>query len=222
LLYCTLDELSGRRITQTIGEDKLMSKWGHWIATLVSAVSFVISIIAFYFSTLQQVDDLRLDFGYPLGVDIDDTKKTLSATAKGALTFINAGNRAAAITRMDFYVFQPDRIKPPPRTEGCLFMNERAVTLDFTPFVVKPGEIVVNSLKSIGIASFPFSQLRKQKSDQHPEWYGIRGCISFEIATPDSFDVIDKIVFANDGPSIGTLEIVMAHTARCRRRVGWN
>lgn len=117
--------------------------WSFWFPLGMSVLSLFISLATAYFNTFLQEDDLRVFIGPPPGVS---RNKVGEIALHGAqeFTFINSGNRSAAITLVagNARVLRTDNNDEDRR---CAFgeegANSVAIAFDAKPFVIKPGEI---------------------------------------------------------------------------------
>ena len=135
-----------------------------FVSMAVAAIAFVISVITAYFSTIRLVDDVRVIVvhspnlvfvGGPIGI-----------SGSLGLAFVNAGNRAVAITGVSLIIMHtsesekdqmrcvpgPNSVPLPPALPHVISPPPGAsvspLTLDYNlkQFALRPGEIVVQDI----------------------------------------------------------------------------
>jgi hypothetical protein len=147
------------------------------VATFVSGTSFVISLIAFYLGTFLIKDELRVDMsGVVQLVQNRLGPGSLGVSAGGRITFMNLGNRSAAVRKMRLFVFKPD-----PQAKSSEYVSARTADFYFQPFVVETSKIVI---VDVGYASIDFEGDDTKIDDDK---FGLRACIAFDTATPAVF-----------------------------------
>jgi hypothetical protein len=114
------------------------------ISLLMALAALVISFVTLYYTTIRQVDDLGVIIRGPAHVTIDQSTAEFKVEQlkKDALTFVNLGNRSAAINSIKMFAIQPDdkgelRECGEPNSE----FEPEPETLNVEAIVVKAGEI---------------------------------------------------------------------------------
>lgn len=111
----------------------------------LSLLAFILSIITGYFTVFRQVDDIRLDIPAHAVISWVGKEDELIIFARHSLTFINAGNRAAAITSAELYfAVNQDNCR---NIEGSVFI---VVPLMFEGFALKPNEVFTTNMTPSG------------------------------------------------------------------------
>jgi hypothetical protein len=167
------------------GRVKTFRDW--WSFTL-STLAFCISAAGFYFSSLQQVDDLRLLLG---GANRAYTqasfKNGVTQTYLGDAVFVNAGNRSAVIESLAMIVaWSQDKN---PRKDCRTGQAQGYPETSFSPLVIKPGEAVVRGLND---TAFPAAILGRMHNGDM-----VTTCLRFFVATPSEIlPPIDVVTFS--------------------------
>jgi hypothetical protein len=165
-----------------------------WASIIISLAALGISAGNAFFGVIVQQDDLRVVIGEYPSIWFEEGEARMSGTQE--LTFINSGNRAAAITMVSGIVSRlPDAESKNPECykHGELEREplQTLVSFDTNPFVLKPSEInVMNaSLKE----NIPWKR-RKDETFYIPKtlYQPKRGdvflvCLNFTIVTPDNY-----------------------------------
>ncbi len=131
---------------------------GGVLTATASLIAFVISLATFYYTNLRQADDLRVVIDTFPYVDFKGNPVQISVESWPTnFTFINAGNRAIAISRVALLVAQPGSFHPasplvdpqptscPHPQSGSLF-GGLSIDYEMAPFVIKPSEITIKTL----------------------------------------------------------------------------
>jgi hypothetical protein len=107
----------------------------------MSGFALLLSFSTAYFNFFRISDDLSVAIGRVHGVSIDENTNKLRIAGNTDLTFINSGNRAAAVSRVTYII---SRDAPALRTCSMDF-NSRYFFFQSSPFVVGPGQLVVQT-----------------------------------------------------------------------------
>lgn len=159
---------------------------------LVSFAAFAVSFITLYYTTVRQVDDVRVEVRWIPTLWIDKQLKniTVQQLPKDMFTFINLGNKTAGISSIKFFLIQPDdegNIRNCDEASGN-FETDPEV-LDADPVVIKAGEIGVPS--HVGFARSEFKTKLERPSTIAGE-ATVRLCAAFDVSTPNN-DVLPPI-----------------------------
>jgi hypothetical protein len=154
-------------------------EWAGVVGTVTGVLALLISGLNAYYNIIRQKDELRVANDGRLFASTN-ADGVLEITGRHSLTFINSGNRAAAVTSIKLLVSELDNFDD-KEAPNCL--AGRGVYLDYEiePFAVKPGEIFVKSLDVKGEAAtfkIIFGTERK---------YLLMTCLEFSVASPDEF-----------------------------------
>jgi hypothetical protein len=165
-----------------------------WFASIVSIFAFLTSIATAYF-TFVPIDDLRVVVNLDPFLSVDgDHNLVLTLYEAGAVTFINSGNRAVAISAARF----GSRFRPAP----CSSVYEK---IAFEPIVVKAGEIIRSGVGLLSSGNLLILGNKLISVDEHGQMsvtdqttdslikvaVDMDLCIMFDIITPDS-EVFEK------------------------------
>ncbi|MEH2486266.1 hypothetical protein [Bradyrhizobium sp. AZCC 2230] len=163
-----------------------------WLPVGISVISLAVSLVTFYINALLQVDDVRVMIGDPPYVSTDTNGDTLIEGGQ-QFSFINSGNRSAAVTTVSGL----SRRLNPAANKTCaspLQFQEFPIILDAQPFVLKPSEIVVTtptmaSKKDRRGAPFriPKSVFSAKVGDQ------VLICLNVNVVTPDNTSSAQQI-----------------------------
>jgi len=188
-----------------------------WMTILLSSLAFIISAGTAYFNIIRQEDDVRVVIQGELLIRPDElTDKSIRSVKRCCLllrwrrcwrcvvhpkmpatavrtdqnlTLINSGNRAVGITLVELLV-STSVLKDLQSCTGDTWV----VQLQFTPLVLKGGEITTTTLKlepfkdemsEDGYRKLPIPKLFTDE-------YKVAACLSFNIITPDS--VNEKVI----------------------------
>ncbi|WP_143039697.1 MULTISPECIES: hypothetical protein [Bradyrhizobium] len=182
----------------------------HWIAFSISAVSFVISVLSFFFSTLLEADDVRMVIEHTPSVGIDAHSGELIISGNVGLAFVNSGNRSASIMN----VKATSRKATIDEGIGAKCSSDKAFGTDWfdfgvEPFVLKPGDIMnvqSKALKGGGVSPKKGEKdTYKLNKDTFSPKVGdvILVCAETNLVTPDSLILAWKLpilryLFKND------------------------
>jgi hypothetical protein len=112
-----------------------------WITGILAFLALVVSAATAYFTTIRQADDLRVISSLEPVVILDD-KARLGVSGQQQITFINSGNRDAAVTGVTLVVFK--LMGSPSANSQCNEGREVAnLAYQVDAFITRPGEILV-------------------------------------------------------------------------------
>jgi hypothetical protein len=138
-----------------------------------------------YFTIVRQVDDVRVVIGDPPQVYV--TRKVLEASGEQELTFMNAGNRNAAVSSIKAMATKMEK----GQTELPKCETEETFPIFFKTdsFGIKPGEVIVVKL---GLYEGYWKKKDEGFVGDNTFFHFTDGdmflaCLSVSIATPDSF-----------------------------------
>jgi hypothetical protein len=170
-------------------------EWAGIVGMVTGLVGLVISGGTAFLTIVRQVDDVRVLIGDPPVVYISNSGKTLESNGEQELTFMNAGNRNAAISNIKGLVIPLDN------SEGELpkCKKEEALPISFKPdsFVIKPGEVIVSKV----VLQEGFWKKKKTGDEYVADntFFNFKrgavfmACLSVSVATPDAF-YRDKLI----------------------------
>jgi hypothetical protein len=172
-----------------------------WLTIPMSMAALCVSITVAYL-TLRQTDDVRLILGHignSIGTRVT-AKGTVAVWANHDATFINSGNRAAAVTFVRLKIFG-GWTGPPTDCNVDMFVLE----YDFEPFVIRPGEIILRKLQlnakqlhgevKDGMVYMQFAEIEGESAN-------FIFCISVNVLTPDNLtEEITTRLFVETSPS---------------------
>ena len=75
-----------------------------WASLMIAVLALAISATTAYFNLLRDRDDVRVAFGFGPTIFYNKTAEKLHLADPTTLTFINSGNRAAAIANVAQYI----------------------------------------------------------------------------------------------------------------------
>lgn len=169
---------------------------------VLSCIALVISAATALFTVVLQLDDLRVVVGSRPQLSIDD--KDIMITGRQELTLINSGTRAIALNSLAAVAYRlrslddkyrdciPPDSEPAHDTEDAPAPRrvDYRIPLDFTPVVLKPGDITVVSATPVARG---FWKPRIRGGIEIPiGWYKPREddvflvCLYLYVVTPDS------------------------------------
>jgi hypothetical protein len=166
-----------------------------WITITLSSLALVISASSAYYNILRQQDDLRVVIGEAPGIFYDTNARNIAIIGGQGLTFINSGNRAAAIMNVSLVIATPLKDENSPK---CSTTSTYELRYLFEPFVMKPGELTVKSLQDMPIGSIRPSDPRVRLLPH--ELFDIKLhdhiiiCLFFEVETPSSFNAKVEVI----------------------------
>jgi|SRR6266853_6181578 hypothetical protein len=194
-------EVSERERDKASGARKPTMSVKDWVTLVLSISAFGISAIGLYVNLLRQKDDVR--------VVIDDIPEVNYLPEEGRdlpwivipggplqFTFINAGNRTAAVRSASIVIAQSGSART-PRLKKCSgegVDDVDGVDWDVHPFVLKPSDVVVVDLK------FKDKTFHGMERNRDHDTYLIRMvdtqklrsrymfavCLQFTVVTPDN------------------------------------
>jgi hypothetical protein len=164
-----------------------------WFSITLSCAALAVSAGSAYLNLLVQKDDLRVVIGRSPSVGRTDQNE-LTVYGEQELTFINSGNRAAAVTTVS--AAGKRYTEPKAGVDQCSggTVLEDLLILPFIiePFVLKPGEILAIKAKvdTALISSKGKFGVAFAKMFFHPK-VGDKAlaCLSLNVVTPDSYSV---------------------------------
>src|SRR6266404_6005130 len=116
---------------------KLFTGLKEWLPLPFSIIAILISSTQYYFTILQQVDELRIVREPFLLLLPDHTKAIAHLPHDIRITFINSGNRAMAVMNVLLEIgTEAKSTTGPDKCDGL------ALAAGFEPFVIKEKEIV--------------------------------------------------------------------------------
>ena len=148
-----------------------------WAALSLSLLAFIVSAGSTYFSIIRIVDDVRVSIEGAAFMHIDnDTGGIIVRLQEEVLAFSNLGNRPAAILSVALSLYQPDQ----EHTATCDGISSYSVRLNIQPFVVKPGDIILQQTK------LDDTILLKSEKNARAQEFVVEACLTFNIVTPDN------------------------------------
>lgn len=172
---------------------KRLKKFVSWIGSPVAWLALFVSVGTAYYSIFYYVDEVRLSIDELPMVYFDKDSNAFMVTGPKSLIFINTGTRAILIQKVELDFNQPgenEKRRVPCEVGGIW----RGLDLQFTPTVVKPGEInaVPVTYKSrsnlVYLPNIKFEELkqRNEKIDDAFDVQGLNGNPSTDLMTLDS------------------------------------
>ncbi len=165
-----------------------------YVTLTISILALLISGIGAYFAHFRQVDDLRVvlnqpansDVGLSGDIEMDQSGRKVagSAYANTTLTFMNLGNRQAAIMGLSVEAKETDTIDLTERDcyrIGRVNSGFAGVT-SLKPFSIKPGEVLVTQVHMDKPTPVTF---RLKENDPTPV-VRVYVCFWFEFLIPDN------------------------------------
>jgi hypothetical protein len=162
-----------------------------WVSVGISCVALGVSVSTAYFNVFLQKDDLRVVIGRPPWVQMTrDKEPEIEVIGEQELTFINLGNRTAAVTFIGASIVPMRAAKSPDaceRNDNVLLVY--TLGFDTEPFVIKAGEIV-------HVQATPQSIDRRKKGQnldiprktyEPKDGEVLLACLRLRIITPDSY-----------------------------------
>ena len=117
-----------------------------WVTTSLALLSAVVSVGTVYYNFVRQSDDVRVSLPeFSPFISRGAEWWNLSLESDMTVTFVNSGNRTAAIT--DTSLRLAYRANRNELTNEC--QHGRFVSFNIEPLVIKPGEIVPKTLRTI-------------------------------------------------------------------------
>jgi hypothetical protein len=149
---------------------------------IVSSIALAVSILALYWN-VHVIDDLRFTIGNDNNIpNPDSDAKQIILYGPHLLTFINSGNRAVAVLRIQLAIFQSTISGD--RANDCPEQESEMVGTAIEPFAVRPGEILVKPI------SIDKKLQRNDRGDPvvrlNEKMYRTVLCVVFDLATPDN------------------------------------
>jgi len=176
-------------------EKKPITQHHGMTSIVVAAVSFVISIISFYNSSLRQIDDVSVILENNGRISDESWTESLRGpTVKPQihsgedLVFINGGTRPLALAELTMAVAILNDSVTHDDEDDRTTCNGAAGTLlstSFEPFVIKSGEIIPKHLQFRENGALK-NTLRLPDSLAPSDTQAIRVCFRFGFTTPDS------------------------------------
>jgi hypothetical protein len=120
-----------------------------WLLALFTFVGLSLTAISTYFVTIRTIDEVRIVVNRaPV---ISWQRNNVRIASKLDLTFVNSGNRSAAITSITLIFYQDSKT--------CEAGENASIKFNIEAFVIKPGEVFVKSLsyskESTSLDDFP-------------------------------------------------------------------
>jgi hypothetical protein len=171
-------------------------EWAGVIGTVTGVLALVISGLNAYFNIIRQKDELRVANDGRLFASTN-AEGVLQIIGRHSLTFINSGNRAAAVTGIKLLVSELDNFDD-KEAPNCLVGQGVYLDYEIEPFAIKPGEITVKSLDvKENAATFKTIFGRERK-------YLLMACLEFSVASPDEFrDILKPLTIEEFGKPKG-------------------
>jgi hypothetical protein len=176
--------------------------WAKWIGSPTAWLALTISASSLYLTLVRKSDDIRVVVGHPEPMSIGGAGSQINLRGSDqTLIFINSGNRAAVINEVTLLLwFQSEKTGPPTCSKPASWPI--ALSYDFAPLVIKPGEITSISInkfkttKSIEETSKKDRKLEYEVSDGALKAFTVVpepafgdlvvACQSFQVILPDS------------------------------------
>jgi hypothetical protein len=159
-----------------------------WASLSFSCLALLVSVGTAYFNVFLQQDDIRVVIGSTPTFTLRNNGDIATAGDQ-ELTFINSGNRSAAITSVTALVTRQGA--PEDLLATCDGPDAYRMRFDIEPFVIKPGEILVKKMpvsrdlgwndEKNGVLVLPKSSYEAKHGDKY------LACLAMNITTPDSF-----------------------------------
>jgi hypothetical protein len=160
--------------------------WSGPVGVVTGIVALALSATSLYFTTVRQVDDVRVIADEAPWIFVNDAGLT-GTWAIQRLTFINSGTRSVAITSVALAL-----VKPKSESDAdCLKNPVLFLSYASDPFVIKASEIVVKQFADLDPAMARIWQTEPDNVHLSKiKWYE-RGevgltCVRLSVVTPDS------------------------------------
>jgi|SRR5258708_19154550 hypothetical protein len=145
-----------------------------WLVAASGAIAFFISIAAFL-KTSEQEDDVRAVIDPRIDTEKDFVSFSNDLLIAGDITFINSGNRSAAIREMKLLFYD----NPHRKIENCEGFG-MVLDLDFTSFVLSSNSVAVKPL--IRRVGDRYSGTNHEPNAKEMFWLA---CLQISVITPD-------------------------------------
>jgi len=194
-----------RRLRSRTSTPRSADRWKakDYLTIGISIAALLVALTTSFFSVVWQLDDVRVVIGETPSVYLNEANEVVLEGSQ-TITFINSGNRQAAITR--FQVHAIPLVGPINDKETCENPWGPLIPFVFKRMVLKPSEIVHLELPLTDEKGF--WQKRKDGSlvleksistPKHEDSYLV--CLTLDVVTPDSYvewsrRPIFKITFA--------------------------
>jgi hypothetical protein len=160
-----------------------------WLITLkdfaspfIAAVAVIITALTVYWN-YRVIDDLRfttsIDTSFPQP-DFDNLK--LAVLPPRSLTFINSGTRTAAVLQINFVIFQSEQ----KEANQCPMQGSEIFEVLLEPFVVKPGEIIIQKVELKRNKDLGSAQKNLVNIALNPKMSRLVTCMAFDLVTPNN------------------------------------
>jgi hypothetical protein len=182
----------------------------YWIQATLPILSLIISALALYFTNFWQSD--RLDVyvskpscctgGFQLKLSDMNQFVGLEFSDEEYMTFVNSGNRAAAISGIGVEIFPTTFSNKNPRI--CDEEHESSgTTYDIAPFSIKPGDIITTkAIIKGGVGSdLPSLYVGSEAKRVLPtDTIHLSVCIHFDVISPASpIRRVNALLESSDG-----------------------
>jgi hypothetical protein len=177
------------------------------VSPVLSLIALAISGLVAYFGIAFHADEISIAYRDAPSVASSDEGQLQVWQSDLTATFINLGNRPAAIIEVKLRVNQPDFGEA---YASCDFKaNQEKGTFVFQqePFSIKAGEIETKSMKISGSANFPVKGTNQGKKENT-----ITLCLGVRIVTPGFVsDDIWVELYRDNMVSLPSYEAMVAH-----------
>jgi hypothetical protein len=125
-----------------------------WLLALFAFVGLLLTAITTYYATIRTIDEVRVVVNDVPRIAWDNSQ--ISVEPKLSLTFVNSGNRSAAITAIFIHLRRTHTCDEKERYGGSTYLEFLS-----EPFVIKPNEILEKSLQYLRERSFDLGEVFK-------------------------------------------------------------
>jgi hypothetical protein len=168
-----------------------------WLPIIFSFAALAIASATAYFTTLIASDDIRVVIGRA-PMFVLTRKGDIDVSGISELTFINSGNRQAAIIELSALITKLENFAS--KVPSCRTLKTTQIHFTESAFVMKPGEILVKKPEMFllgnanGNATIPkgfFSGIFTVNANDV-----FLACLSLTVITPDSYSkAVDQPVY---------------------------
>lgn len=137
--------ISPEQFRERLRPAKKEANWTKWIGSPTAWLALILSAATFYTASVRKNDDLKVVINKLARLFIDKAGTPSFDATTQDLIFMNAGNRPIAVNSIGLKIwFWPAGKKEPPRCGETTMVID--LSYDFTPLIIKPGEMSLLSL----------------------------------------------------------------------------
>jgi hypothetical protein len=173
-----------QQMSEKAKSKRLKFAWKDWIGSPTAWLALLISGVTAYYNLFYRSDDIRVSISSP-SLFYNPKTELIEVSIPSDVTVINAGNRTAALTRMQIFFAQPFEGQRPSCKGGAEIQFGAA---SHKPLIVKAAEITSLELDNPDAGKRRTISVSDENKKRPNGKFDVISCATFSIILPDGVE----------------------------------